>query len=273
MTESMLNWALSFWANGLGTIKALLLLSPTTFSPEAWSVVTTIYHIIQGTAYGFMIVCCYLGLIKSGLTLVDLRRPEVAITALMRFLIAKLFIDSGLSLLIFMMRIGGDIISSVFSNGAFSPESIALPEEIVQGLADCGWLDSMKIWLVAVIAILVIIVQTLVIVLTVYGRFFRIYVLAAIGALPMAFMAGETTQHIAFHYLKIFGGVCLEGVVTAIACIIYTVILSAVPEISVSGDSLMVQLLSYIVGICFQTLLLTGMIRGADSLMSRMMGS
>ena len=269
-TESMWNWALSFWSSGLAQIQNLLTISPENLG-ATWGAVKIIYSAIQGSAYALVIVFFYLGLVRTGISFRDMKRPEVAVSLFLRFILVKAFVDWGLDLLLFIMSLGQGFIRKVFTAGNLQVNAVALPAEIVEALRSANFWQQILLWLVSLLGIAAIIVQCILIVLLVYGRFLRIYVTAAIGAIPLSTIAGEGTQSIGFRYLKNFASICMEGIVIGIACVLYSYIVSEVPPIELGNDSPMVMLLSYIVGICFQTFLLTGLIKGADTLLSKFM--
>ena len=61
---------------------------------------------------------------------------------------------------------------------------------------------------------LFITVLSFIIILTVYGRFFRLYLYTAIAPVPLATFAGQPTQSIGASFLKSYAGVCLEGAIS-----------------------------------------------------------
>ena len=56
-------------------------------------------------------------------------------------------------------------------------------------------------------------------VLTVYGRMFSLWMYAAISPIPLSAFAGEPTSSVGKNFLRSYAGVCLQGVVIALACI------------------------------------------------------
>ncbi len=271
--ESMWEWVLGFWGSGLSQIQTLLTASPLTWlNGSVWSTVQTIYGTVQGIAYGLIIAFFYMGMIKTGIRLTDLKRPEVVISAFLRFLIVKALIDWGLDLLIVLISFGQKVTAGVFQAGSINIEAITMPENVLNGLKSASFFQKVLLLFVSLPAIFVILIQTVMIVLFVFGRFFKIYVVAAFGPLPMAALAGEPTQSIGWRYLKLFAGFCLEGIVISIACTLYTVIITNISFPSVADGETLVMLLTYMVNVIFQTFLLTGMVKGADNLVARIMG-
>ena len=55
-------------------------------------------------------------------------------------------------------------------------------------------------------------------ILSVYGRFFKIYLYTALAPIPLSTFAGEPSQQIGKSFIKSFCAVCLEGAIIILAC-------------------------------------------------------
>ena len=108
-------------------------------------------------------------------------------------------------------------------------------------------------------------------ILTVYGRFFKIYMYTAISPIPLSAAAGESTQNIAYTFIKSFAGVCLEGAMIVLACVIYSAFASSAPVVDTSVSAVS-MVWSYIGEICFNMLVLVGTVKMSDRLVKEMMG-
>ena len=62
---------------------------------------------------------------------------------------------------------------------------------MVEAIEEVGFLMSIPLWVVSMLGALLIIVLSFVLILTVYGRFFRLYMYTALSPLPLASFAGE----------------------------------------------------------------------------------
>ena len=116
---------------------------------------------------------------------------------------------------------------------------------------------------------LFITVLSFVMILTVYGRFFRLYMYTALAPLPLAAFAGESTQSVGISFLKSYVGVCLEGAVIVLACVIYSAFVST-PTVT-SGEATTI-VWSYLAETVFNMLVLVGLIKGSDRIIHEMMG-
>ena len=50
-------------------------------------------------------------------------------------------------------------------------------------------------------------------ILTVYGRFFKLYLYTALAPIPLSTFAGEPSQNVGKSFIKSYCAVCLEGAI------------------------------------------------------------
>ena len=87
------------------------------------------------------------------------------------------------------------MVSTIMQNSGFSGNSdvIELPAEMVEKIESVGLLDSIPLWIVTLLGSLFITVLSFIMILTVYGRMFKLYMYTAIAPIPIATFAGEPT--------------------------------------------------------------------------------
>ena len=108
-------------------------------------------------------------------------------------------------------------------------------------------------------------------ILTVYGRFFKLYIYTAIAPIPLATFAGQPTESIGKSFLKSYAGVCLEGAVIILACIIFSKFASTPPVID-KDAAVVTMVWSYIGELAFNMLILVGTVKMADRIVHEAMG-
>ena len=81
--------------------------------------------------------------------------------------------------------------------------------------------------------------------------------------------AGESTQSVGISFIKSYVGVCLEGAVIVLACIIYSAFVST-PTVAGSEPTSMVW--SYLAETVFNMLVLVGLVKGSDRIIHEMLG-
>ena len=108
-------------------------------------------------------------------------------------------------------------------------------------------------------------------IMTVYGRFFRLYLYTAIAPIPLSSFAGEPTQSIGVSFMKSYAAVCLEGAVIVLSCIIFSVFATTPPV--VDPDAAVVTMVwSYVGELIFNMLVLVGSVKMSDRVVREMMG-
>ena len=106
--------------------------------------------------------------------------------------------------------------------GFASAAPAALPGEMVEAIEDVGFLDAIPLWAVTLLGGLLVTVLSFIMILAVYGRFFKIYMYTALAPIPLSTFAGEPSQSVGKAFLKSYGAVCLEGAVILLACVIFS---------------------------------------------------
>ena len=72
-------------------------------------------------------------------------------------------------------------ISTIMNAAGFgTPEQTTLPAEMVTTIEDCGFFESIPLWAVTLIGGLFITVLSFILIMTVYGRFFKLYMYTAL---------------------------------------------------------------------------------------------
>ena len=146
-----------------------------------------------------------------------------------------------------------------------------LPQEIITAVEDCGFFESIPLWAVTLIGGLFIWVLSFVMIMSVYGRFFKMYMYTALAPVPLSAFAGEPTQNIGKSFLKSYASVCLEGAIIVLACIIFSVFASSPPVVDPNAAPAS-MVWSYIGELIFNMLILVGAVKMADRLVKEMMG-
>lgn len=114
-------------------------------------------------------------------------------------------------------------------------------------------------------------VLSFVMILTVYGRFFKIYLYTAISPVAFASFGGEPTQNIGKSFIKGYCAVCFEGVIIMLSCIIFSLFASSPPVVDTSTAAV-TMVWKYIGELIFNMLVLVGTVKISDRLVREMLG-
>ena len=260
-----LNNALNTWNGKLGEIWHLLTQSPETFKGGAiWGVMVNIHGAVQAIGLGLLVLFFTVGVMKTFGSFADMKRPEVAVKVFIRFVLAKGVVTHGLELMMALFRIVQGLMSAIMdAAGLGSSTPAVLPQEIVNAINDTGFFASIPLWAVTLLGSLFITVLSFIMIMSVYGRFFRIYLYTAIAPVPLAAFAGEPSQNVGKAFIKSYSAVCLEGAVIVLACIIFSVFASSPPAID-PGAAAVTQVWGYCGELIFNMLVLVGAVKMAD---------
>ena len=265
--------ALEVWNDKLSEIWQLITQSPQAFKGGAvWNVVVNIHGGLQAIGYGLLVLFFVVGIAKTCGSFAEVKKPEHAIKLFVRFALAKALITYGMELMLALLSIIQGIVSSIMNAAGFgAPSSTILPAEIVDAIEDCGFFASIPLWAVTLIGGLFIWVLSFVMILSVYGRFFKMYMYTALAPIPLSSFAGEPSQNVGKSFLKSYAAVCLEGAIIVLACIIFSVFASSPPSIDTSAAAAS-MVWSYIGELAFNMLVLVGTVKMSDRVVREMMG-
>ena len=265
---------LQYLGEKLAEIWSLLTTSPQSFKEGAiWSVISTINGVLGAIGTALLVLFFTIGVIKTCGSFAELKKPETAVKVFIRFCVAKWLIDNCLSILVNFVTIIQSIISDVTETSSIGTAlEFAIPSDVQSTFEGIGILDgAIPVWAVCFISHLAMIVIAIVLLLTVYGRFFRIYMYTAIAPIPLSTLAGQPTENIARSFLKSYAGVCLQGVVIVLACIIFTAFAATAPEMDTTLEPLE-MVWKYVSDLIFNLLILLGLVKGSDRIIHDMMG-
>lgn len=265
--------AINTWNSKLAEIWLLLTESPETFKGgDIWQIIVKIHGALQAIGLALLVLFFVWGLIKTCTSWQDVKRPEQAFKLFLRFIIARGMVMYGMELMTKIFEIVQGIIQAITETAGLGVSSeTVLPQEIIDAVSNTDFLESIPLWAVTLLGSIFITILSFVMILTVYGRFFKLYMYTAISPIPLAAAAGESTQNTAFTFIKSYAGVCLEGAIIVLACIIFSAFASSAPVVDTTASSVS-MVWSYVGELIFNMLVLVGSIKMSDRIVKEMMG-
>jgi len=265
--------ALNTWNSKLADIWTLVTQTPETFKGGAiWNVIKNIYGGMQAIGLALLVLFFVVGVMKTCGSLTEVKKPEHALKLFIRFAIAKIVVTYGMDLMLALFKISQGIVSKIMTISKItSSTNSTLPTEMIKAIEDCGFFESIPLWAVTLIGGLVVTVLSFIMIMTVYGRFFKLYLYTALAPVPLSTFAGEPTQSIGKSFLKSYAAVCLEGVIIVLSCIIFSLFASSPPVVDTSAAAV-TQVWKYIGELVFNMLVLVGTIKMSDRVVREMMG-
>ena len=265
--------ALETWNSKLSEIWQLLTTSPQQFKGGSiWSVMVNINGAVQAIGLALLVLFFVVGVVRICGSFTDVKKPEHALKLFIRFAIAKGVITYGLELMLALFDIVQGTISTIMTSAGFgTPNQTTLPAEMVTTIESCGFFESIPLWAVTLIGGLFITVLSFIMIMTVYGRFFKLYMYTALAPIPLSTFAGEPSQNVGKSFIKSYCAVLLEGAVIVLACIIFSLFASTPPVVNPDAAAV-TQVWAYIGELVFNMLVLVGAVKMSDRIIREMMG-
>ena len=265
--------AIETWNENMAEIWLLLTQSPQEFKGGTiWEIIQNIHGALLSIGIALLVLFFVFGIVKTCTSMQDVKRPEQALKLFLRFVIARGLVVYGMQFMIATFDIVQGIISKIIHTaGLGNATQTVIPQEIIDAVENVGFLESIPLWAVTLLGGIFITILSFIMILTVYGRFFKLYMYTAISPIPLSAAAGESTQNVAFTFLKSFAGVCMEGAMIVLACIIFSAFAGSAPVIDTNASAVS-MVWSYIGEIIFNMLILVGTVKLSDRIVKDMMG-
>jgi len=275
------NWIIDNIANALDTWNAklteiwqLITQSPETFKGGGiWNVVTDINGALKAIGYALLVLFFLVGVVKTCGSFTEIKRPEQALKLFVRFVLAKAVVTYGLDLMMALFNVVQGVISTATNAAGLSAQTaVTIPAEMDTAIRNLTFLQSIPAWAVSLLGSLFIIVLSFIMIMSVYGRFFKLYLYTAIAPVPLSSFAGEPSSSIGKSFLKSYAAVCLEGAIIVLACIIFSVFAASPPAVPADASPV-TMVWSYLGELIFNLLVLVGAVKMADRVVREMLFS
>lgn len=265
--------ALETWNEKLAEIWQLITTTPQNFKGGGiWGVIVNINGAVQAIGLALLVLFFVVGMVKTCGSFTEVKKPEHALKLFIRFALAKGAITYGMELMLALFNIVQGVISTIMTAAGFSSaQQTTLPQEMVDTIESCGFFESIPLWAVTLIGGLFITVMSFILIMTVYGRFFKLYMYMALAPVPLFTFAGEPSQNVGKSFIKSYCAVCLEGAVIVLACIIFSLFAASPPVVNPDAAAV-TQVWAYIGELLFNMLVLVGAVKMSDRIIREMMG-
>ena len=269
-----LNSALGTWNGKLAEIWTLLSTTPENFKGGGvWTVMQDINGALQAIGCALLVLFFVMGIVKTCSSFTELKKPEMVFKCFIRFVLAQAAVTHGMELMTALFKVAQGMISTIMTaSGLSALTDTTLPAEMVTIIEDVGFLESIPLWAITLLGSLFIWVLSLIMILTVYSRFFKLYLATAIAPIPMASFAGQPSSSIGVAFLKSYAAICLEGCIIVLACVIFSAFATTPPAIADDTLAAATIVWNYVGEVLFNMLVLVGCIKMSDRLIRELMG-
>ena len=270
-SSEILEIALDTWNTRFSEMISLITTSPSEFMDgQIYEKVKGVEEALCAVSYSLLTLFFLIGVFSVTVSFESLKRPESALRLFVRFSCAKVLIDKGGEILNAVTAIAALIVKAAvgtFSDAAF--DAASLPEEVLEAASGATFLQSIPLFAVSLIAALMVFTLAIKMTLTVYGRFFKIYLYQAASPLAFSALGGETTAVFAKNFIRSYASVCLEGLMIALCLIIFSFFASSAPA-AAEGKSAVSVVWRYMGNLIFNMLILNFMIESSDKVVREM---
>lgn len=269
-----LNSALGTWNERMTEIWTLITTAPEDFrNGSMWYVVLGINTALRAIAYALLVLFFVMGVMKTCGSFSELKRPEAVFKLFIRFALAKAAISYCLEILSALFKIAQGVVNTIMGASGFGDTaSMTLPEQMTEIIQDVSLLQSIPLWAVTLLGSVMVWVLSTVMVLTVYSRFFKLYIATAIAPIPLSAFGGEPSSSIGKAFLKSYAGICLEGCVIVLCCVIFSNFASTSPVLADENLAPVTIVWNYVGELLFNMLILVGLVKGSSQLVRELMG-
>lgn len=272
----LLNSLVTTW--NLALVDLVKLLTTDTFeSQEIFDSMKRISDLISVTGATVLIICFLMGEIGNTSNILESRRTESIVKTVFRFLLAQAAVIHAPDIMLTIFSWSKDLTRVVGAGSISLIESLSVPAEIENAIGDLNVFQLIFVWILVFIGMLIGLVLIVMLMLTVYGRLFKIYLYTAVAPIPLATFGSVTTSRVGKGFLKSYCGVCLEALIMLLICVVYSAIINSPEGISFgflsSGNTDALSLVKdWLLKLIFNMLLLVTMIKGTDRIVREMMG-
>ena len=203
-----------------------LLTSPRSFmSGVMYRYASGVLNIMTVVGAAFLTLFFVYGVLKNYSSFQELKRPGAFIEIFVRLGLSYAVVIYARELLIMIMDVTQAIGRIIWANSPYDSIMMVsdLPEDIVTAVSNLSIFSDFGAALLVLLASFVVLASAVTILLTVFGRFFRVYMHIAVAPLPLSTLSARETEQIGLSFLKSYLGCCLEVALIMLAIVLYAV--------------------------------------------------
>lgn len=248
----MYELVLQFLTQIFGLMYSVLTEDLSDFSPHAYEYISILNTILKGFASSLMLVAFCVGYIQSAVSLIEQKTPIAIFKTLARLVIVNALVVRGTDIILMPMF---SVVRSLTSR-------------LIEAMG-----ELLSINILTGILYIAVIISGLVLLLTVFGRFLKVYVYMSIAPVPLAFFAGgNVTAMYGRNYIKNVFGVCMEAVTMVIAIQLFCAIADDAVMTQVGGMLGFLGTMAKPVMLLLYLSSLSAIIKGADNMTHKLLG-
>lgn len=271
-----INGSLGAWQNSISNITRYLQVSPDKLmgsngeNGTMWNLVSAINGTLKAIGVSLMIICFGVGLSKTISRPEEVRQPMNLAKYFLRVVITNVLITYSMYFMLQLFAYAGSLISIVNVSSA-DVGVYELSDEAALSIAAVDWWnlgESIPLVFLCLIFYVAINIISILLLIMVFVRFFKIYIYTAIAPLPLATLASRTTQNVGRNFIKSYFAVLLQGIVMAIILVISASFFGSFTGYFLGGEGPW----GFIWELLFKLLVVIVTIKGTDRLIKELFG-
>lgn len=289
----MIRGIITVWNGVMQSVAALLTVHPAQWAEGApWAMAASIHRDLMGIALGLMVLFWAASFFRyvDDLHKIDFREMAGWI---LRFAVIYAAMEFSMGLMEMILGVAVEVNESILAYAAqIAPEDV--PEDVMAAvdainLGGMGaiwqqigaFFEALPLSLLFLILLIVVVVCGVVLIVTVYMRFMKMYVYTAIAPLPLATFAAKNLDTTGKHFLKSWAAVCLEVCVISIAFAIFNASIASNDALFTFTDTegmeanaaLWHGAVNWMTNLLIKLVLLVGMVKGAGRTIEKIVGA
>ena len=287
----MIRGILGVWNGILVSVTQLLACDPASWSGGGpWAMAANIHRDLMGMALGIMILFWAVSFFRY---VEDIQRLDMREMAgwIIRFVIIYVIMEVSMGVMELVLNTAAEANMRILHyTAAAVPEQapsdvLAAVEDIATGgslLEQIGaFFQALPLSVLFLVLLIVVVVCGVILIVSVYMRFFKLYLYTAIAPLPLATLSGRGSAEIGKHFLKSWAAVCLEVCIISIAFAVFNAgianndaLFSFADTAGMDANSALWNgAINWMINILIKIVLLVSVVKGAGRITSRMLGA
>ena len=237
---NMVRGIIDVWNGIMTQMIAILNQTPAEWSEGSWSIVGNIHEGLKGFAFGLLILFWAVSFFRHVEDIHKLTAREL-IGWFLRLILVYMVLSKSMEIMQMVMAIATKANTIVLQNVTLAPPQESVPPDLMQAIDTINldfdnigdfftkigaFFQAIPLSGLFLILLIATLICAVILVVTLFMRFFRLYAYTAIAPLPLSTFGGHATSEIGRHFLKAWASVCLEVVIISIFIAIFNAAVS-----------------------------------------------
>lgn len=269
---SGLEKAFNTWTETLNSVMGIISQSPQEWNADVWGVIKSINASLTFVASSLLVLFFFMGFLKSGIDLKEIKKPEVVISLFIKLAIAVTITSFSLDILINIFSVTQGIMATIAKSGS-AVFNMTMPKVIADATEDVSFLKNPEVSIIGLLLRIAIFIISIALEVIVWARYVKLYLHCAVAGCFFSTFASESTWNVGIAFIKSFLNVAFQAIIVILALIIYSKLISSNHTAAieaVKNDKIADGLLLYSKDFFVGAILMLGICKGGTEIASKM---